>query len=121
MNLFTQYSPYYHLLKYLLFLLKHPVVGIATHYRLHCLGIKSRWGARFSAHVQTGHGVHQASYTIGTRSFLGVKQLGCGVDHPHPSSTEVKERVGLYLHSTLGLHDLFWGELILTLYIYIYI
>ena len=25
MNLFTQNSPYYHLLKYLLFLLKHPV------------------------------------------------------------------------------------------------
>jgi hypothetical protein len=25
MNLFTQNSPYYHLLKYLLFFLKHPV------------------------------------------------------------------------------------------------
>jgi len=25
MNLFTRNSPYYHLLKYLLFLLKHPV------------------------------------------------------------------------------------------------
>jgi len=25
MNLFTRYSPYYHLLKHLLFLLKHPV------------------------------------------------------------------------------------------------
>jgi len=27
MNLFTWNSPYYHLLKYLLFLLKHPVYG----------------------------------------------------------------------------------------------
>jgi len=27
MNLFTRNSPYYHLLKYLLFLLKHPVYG----------------------------------------------------------------------------------------------
>jgi len=28
MNLFTRNSPYYHLLKYLLFLLKHPVYGV---------------------------------------------------------------------------------------------
>ena len=28
MNLFTRNSPYYHLLKYLLFLLKHPVYRI---------------------------------------------------------------------------------------------
>ena len=27
MNLFTRNSPYYHLLKYLLFFLKHPVYG----------------------------------------------------------------------------------------------
>jgi len=27
MNVFTRNSPYYHLLKYLLFLLKHPVYG----------------------------------------------------------------------------------------------
>jgi len=28
MNLFIQNSPYYHLLKYLLFFLKHPVYGV---------------------------------------------------------------------------------------------
>jgi hypothetical protein len=28
MNLFTRNSPYYHLLKYLLFLLKHPVYKV---------------------------------------------------------------------------------------------
>jgi hypothetical protein len=34
--------------------------------------------------------------------FLGVKRLGRGVDHPAPSSAEVKERVELYLYSPLG-------------------
>jgi hypothetical protein len=29
---------------------------------------------------------HLASYTMGTRSFPVVKRLGCGVDHPPPSS-----------------------------------
>ena len=56
-------------------------------------------GARFSAPVQTGPDAHPASYTVGTRSFLGVKQPGCGIDHPPPSSAEVKERVQLYLCS----------------------
>ena len=32
----------------------------------------------------------------------GVKRTGHGVDHPPPSSAEVKERVGLYLNSTSG-------------------
>jgi hypothetical protein len=52
---------------------------------------------------------------MGTRSFLGVKQPGRGVDHPPPSSAAVvKERVELYLYSPLGLHGLFWGELYFT-------
>jgi len=68
-------------------------------------------GARFSAAVQTGPGAHPASCTMGTGSFPGVKQPGDGVDHPPPSSTEVKERVELYLYTHLGLHGLFWGQL----------
>jgi hypothetical protein len=56
-------------------------------------------GARFSAPVQTGPGARPASYTVGTRSFPGVKWPGCGVDHTPPSSAEVKERVELYLYS----------------------
>jgi len=36
---------------------------------------------------------------MGTGSFLGMKQPGIGVNHPPPSSTEVKERVELYLYS----------------------
>ena len=57
-------------------------VGIATRYGLDGPGIESRWGARFSASVQTGPGGHPASYTTGTGSFPGVKRPGRGVDHP---------------------------------------
>ena len=59
-------------------------VGIATDYELDGPGIESRWGARFSAHVQTGTGAHPASCTMGTGSFPGVKN-GRGVTlTPHP-------------------------------------
>ena len=57
-------------------------VGIETRYGLDDPGIKFRWGARFSAPVQTGPGAHPASYTRGTGSFLGVMRPGRGVDHP---------------------------------------
>ena len=73
-------------------------VGTATAYGLGGPGIESRWGARFSAPVQTGPGAHPASCTMGTGSFPGVKRPGRGVDHPPPSSAEVKERVELYLY-----------------------
>jgi len=39
---------------------------------------------------------------MGTGSFPGVKRSGRGVDHPPPSSAEVKERVELYLYSPSG-------------------
>ena len=39
---------------------------------------------------------------MGTGSFPEVKRSGRGVDHPSPSSTEVKERVQLYLYSPSG-------------------
>ena len=78
-------------------------VCIATRYRLDGPGIESRWGgARSSVPAQTGPGTQPASYTMRTRSFPGVKQPGRGVDCPPPSSVEVKERVGLYLHSPSG-------------------
>jgi hypothetical protein len=35
---------------------------------------------------------------MGTISFPGVKRPGRGVDHPPPSSDEVKETVELYLN-----------------------
>ena len=64
-------------------------------YGLDGAGIESRWGgARFSASVQTGPGVHPAFLYSGYRvSFLGVKRPGRGIDHPLPSSAKVEERV----------------------------
>jgi len=58
--------------------------------------------AIFSTPFQAGSGAYPASYTMGSESFPGVKWPGRGVDHPHPSSTEVKERVELYLYSLSG-------------------
>jgi len=58
--------------------------GIATGYGLDGPGIEARWRARYSALVQTGPGAHQASCTLVTGSFLGVKS-GRGVTlTPHP-------------------------------------
>jgi hypothetical protein len=74
-------------------------VGVATRYGLDCPGIESRWGARFSASVQTGSGAHADSCTVGTGSFPGLKRSGHGVDCPPSSSAEVKGRVHLYLYS----------------------
>ena len=44
-------------------------------------GDRNPVGARFSAPVQPGPGAHPASYTMGTRSFLGVKRSERGVDN----------------------------------------
>ena len=82
-------------------------VCIATGYGLDGPGIESRWGARFSAPVQTGLGAHPASYTMGTGIFPREKRPGCGLDHTPLSRAEVKERVELYLCSSLGLRGLF--------------
>jgi hypothetical protein len=60
------------------------------------------FGARFSAPVLSGSDVQPASCTMSTGSFTGVKRAGRGVDQPPPSSTEVKERVKLYLYSPTG-------------------
>jgi len=79
-------------------------VGIATRYGLDGPGTEYRVGARYPAFVQTGPGAHPASNTIDIKSFPRVKLPGawCGIDHPPPCSTEVKERVELYLYSPTG-------------------
>jgi hypothetical protein len=59
-------------------------------------------GARFSALVQIGPRAHLASCTVGTGSLPGVKRPGRGVNHPPPSSAEVKKRVELYPYSPSG-------------------
>jgi hypothetical protein len=68
-------------------------VGIATDYGLDGPGIELKTnplGVRFFTHVQTGHGVHPTSCTMGTGSFPGVKRPGRGADHPPPFSAEVE-------------------------------
>jgi len=55
-------------------------------------------GARFSVAVQTDPGTHPGSDTVGTGSFPGIKRSGHDVNHPLPSSAEVKERVELYFY-----------------------
>jgi hypothetical protein len=66
------------------------IVGICSWYSslLWAGGFRDRIPVevRFSAPVQTNPGAHIASYTMGTSSFPGVKQLGLGVNHPPPSS-----------------------------------
>ena len=77
-------------------------VGIATRYGLDGPRIESRWGATFSAPVQTGPGAHPASYTMGTGSFPGGKAAGEWRRPLTTSSAKVKEKVQLYLYSTSG-------------------
>jgi hypothetical protein len=66
--------------------------GIAQSVRAGRFGDRIPVGTRFSASFQT----------VGTGSFPGVKRPGRGVDHLPPSSTEVKKKVELYLHSLPG-------------------
>jgi len=73
-------------------------------------------GATFFAPVQTGLGVHPASYTMGTGSFPEVKRPGPGVENPPPSSAEVKEKVELYLYSTFGPSWPVTGQTLTLLY-----
>ena len=62
------------------------------YYCLHCIHLLlagQSWDqtlvvARFSAPIQTSPGTHPSSYTKGTVLFLGIKQLGCGINHPCP-------------------------------------
>jgi hypothetical protein len=59
-------------------------VSIATGYGLYGPVIESRFGARFSAPVQTGPRAHPASCTMGTGSFPGEKSGLCVTLTPHP-------------------------------------
>jgi len=76
--------------------------GMATRYGLDGPGIESRWGARFSALVQTVLVVHPASYTMGTGSFPGVKRPECGVDHPPHLTPRLKKEYSYTSTPPLG-------------------
>jgi hypothetical protein len=58
-------------------------VGIVTAYGLDGPRMEFRWGARFSAPVQTVPEAHPASCTMGTRSFRGKVRQGRDLD-PSP-------------------------------------
>ena len=59
-------------------------------------------GEIFHTHPDQPWGPPSLLYNGYQVSFPGVKQPGRGVDHPPPSSAEVKERVALYLYSPAG-------------------
>ena len=74
------------------------VVGITTCYRLDSPGIETQLRRDF---------LHPSRLALGPtqhpiRWVPGVKRPGGGIDHPHPSSAEVKERVKLCLYYTFG-------------------
>ena len=74
-------------------------VGIATRYGPDGPGIKSRWGRDFPAPVQTDPGAHSDPYTRGTGHVTEGKAAGALRSFSIPSSTEVKERIELYIYS----------------------
>ena len=83
-------------------------VGIATVNGLDGPEIESRWGARFSAHIQTRPGATQPPVQWLPGLYLRSTEVGVGFDHPPPpTGSEVKERVELCLYSPLGLRGLF--------------
>ena len=82
-------------------------VGIATGYGLDGPGIETRWGARFSAPVQTGPGAHPASCTMGTGSFPGVKTAWAWCWPLTAFKWRGQERVELYLYFSYGPYRLY--------------
>ena len=69
-------------------------VGIATRYAPDGPGIESRWGSEiFRTRLDRPWGPPSRLYNEYGVSFPGVRRPGRDVDHPQPSSAEVKERV----------------------------
>jgi hypothetical protein len=59
-------------------------------------GVRIPVGGEIFARVHTGSETHAASCTMNRVASPEVKRPGRGVDHPPPSSAEVKEGVKLY-------------------------
>jgi hypothetical protein len=57
----------------------------------------------FPAPIQTNAGAHPASYTVGTWTFAGLKQQGCGVPPPTKYSAKVKESSAISLLSLCAI------------------
>ena len=74
-------------------------VGVASSYGLDGRGIDARYGRGYLYLSRPARGAHSAAYAIRTWNLSpGVNRPGRGVHHPLQSSTEVKERVELYLY-----------------------
>ena len=94
-------------------------VGIAMRYGLNGPGIESLWeGGRDIPHpFRPALGAHPASYTMGTGTFLGVKQPRRGVDHPPHIAPRLKKEYSFTSASpppSVCLCGLFWDELYFT-------
>jgi hypothetical protein len=76
--------------------------GIATRYGMDGPGIEFQWVEISCIRQDPPWGPPSLLYNGYRVSFPGVKRSGRGVNHPTPSSAEVKERVELYLYSPSG-------------------
>jgi hypothetical protein len=74
-------------------------IVIVTRYGLDGPGIESRWGRAFPHSSRPALGPNQPGIQCAPRLSRGVKRPGRGVDHPPPSTAEVKERVELHIYS----------------------
>ena len=70
-------------------------VGTATRYGLGGPGIESRWGRDLPHLYRPALGPTQTP-------TQWLKRSGRGVDHSSPSSSEVEERVKLYIYTPYG-------------------
>ena len=77
-------------------------VSIAIRYGLDDPGIESRCGRDFPCPSTPTLEPTQSSVQYVPAFFPGLKRLERSVDHPPPSSAEVKERVELYRYSSAG-------------------
>ena len=91
-------------------------VGMATRYGLDGPGIEFRCGRDFPHPFRPALGPTQPPIQWVRGLFPGVKRPGPGVDHPLPSSAEVKERVELYLYFHPGTF-VACSKVIFTVYI----
>jgi hypothetical protein len=78
------------------------VVGIATRYGLNVPGVEYRWWRDFPYPSRPALGLTHPPVHWVLGLFPGIKRPGREVNHPSPSSAEVKERVELYLYSPSG-------------------
>jgi hypothetical protein len=78
------------------------LVSIAIRHGMDGPGIESWWKQDFPHLSRPAVGPIQPPVQWVMGLFPGSKRPGHGVDHPSPSSAEVKERVNLYLYSPSG-------------------